>query len=45
VEIQRLHPQTISVSIRAPHLLLQTEPRAAAEAITEFLVAQGLYKA
>lgn len=44
-EIQRLHPQTISVSIRAPHLLLQTEPRAAAEAITEFLVAQGLYKA
>jgi pimeloyl-[acyl-carrier protein] methyl ester esterase len=44
-EIQRLHPQTISVSIRAPHLLLQTAPRAAAGAITEFLVAQGLYKA
>jgi pimeloyl-ACP methyl ester carboxylesterase len=44
-EIQTLHPQTISVAIRAPHLLLQTEPRAAAEAITEFLVAQGLYKA
>jgi len=42
-EIQRLHPQTISVSIRAPHMLLQTEPRAAAEAITNFLVAQGLY--
>jgi pimeloyl-ACP methyl ester carboxylesterase len=44
-EIQRLHPQTISVSIRAPHLLLQTQPRAAANAITDFLVAQGLYKA
>jgi pimeloyl-ACP methyl ester carboxylesterase len=44
-EIQRLHPQTISVFIRAPHLLLQTEPRAAVEAITEFLAAQGLYKA
>ncbi len=43
-EIQRLHPQTISVSIRAPHLLLQTAPRAAAEAIMEFLVAHGLYK-
>jgi len=44
-EIQRLHPPTISVSIRAPHLLLQTEPRASAAAITDFLVAQGLYKA
>jgi pimeloyl-[acyl-carrier protein] methyl ester esterase len=44
-EIQRLHPQTISVTIRAPHLLLQTEPRAAAAAITNFLEAQGLYKA
>jgi pimeloyl-ACP methyl ester carboxylesterase len=43
-EIRRLHPQTISVFIRAPHLLLQTEPRAAAMAIMEFLVAQGLYK-
>jgi pimeloyl-ACP methyl ester carboxylesterase len=44
-EILRLHPQTNSVSIRAPHMLLQTEPRAAAKAITDFLVAQGLYKA
>ncbi|HTC62722.1 MAG TPA: alpha/beta hydrolase [Candidatus Saccharimonadales bacterium] len=44
-EIRRLHPQTISVSIRAPHLLLQTEPRASAEVITDFLVAQGLFEA
>ena len=43
-EIERLHPHTISVRIRAPHLLLQREPRAAAEAITQFLEAQGLYK-
>jgi pimeloyl-ACP methyl ester carboxylesterase len=43
-EIERLHPQTISVPIRAPHLLLQREPCAAAAAITEFLAAQGLYK-
>jgi len=43
-EIERLHPQTISVPIRAPHLLLQREPRAAADAITRFLEAQGLYK-
>jgi pimeloyl-ACP methyl ester carboxylesterase len=43
-EIERLHPQTISVRIRAPHLLLQREPRLAADAITQFLEAQGLYK-
>jgi pimeloyl-[acyl-carrier protein] methyl ester esterase len=36
-EIKRLHPETISISIHAPHLLLQCEPRAAAEAITQFL--------
>jgi pimeloyl-[acyl-carrier protein] methyl ester esterase len=42
-EIERLHPQTISLSIHAPHLLLQREPRAAADAITQFLEAQGLY--
>ena len=41
-EIERLHPQTIAVRIRAPHLLLQREPRAAARAITGFLEAQGL---
>ena len=39
-EIKRLHPQTISISIKAPHLVLQTEPRAAASAITQFLDAQ-----
>jgi pimeloyl-ACP methyl ester carboxylesterase len=36
-EIKRFHPETISISIRAPHLLLQREPRAAARAITQFL--------
>jgi pimeloyl-[acyl-carrier protein] methyl ester esterase len=36
-EIRRLHPETISISVRAPHLLLQREPHAAAEAITRFL--------
>jgi pimeloyl-[acyl-carrier protein] methyl ester esterase len=36
-EIKRLHPETISISIRAPHLLLQREPHAAAQAITQFL--------
>ena len=36
-EIKRLHPETISISIRAPHLLLQREPRAAAQAIIQFL--------
>jgi pimeloyl-[acyl-carrier protein] methyl ester esterase len=36
-EIKRLHPETISISIHAPHLLLQREPRAAARAITQFL--------
>lgn len=38
-EIQRLHPETIAVSIRAPHLLLQREPRLAAQAVTQFLAA------
>jgi pimeloyl-[acyl-carrier protein] methyl ester esterase len=36
-EIKRLHPETISLSIRAPHLLLQREPRIAASAIIGFL--------
>lgn len=36
-EIIRLHPETISISIRAPHLLLQREPRVAAQAIIQFL--------
>jgi pimeloyl-ACP methyl ester carboxylesterase len=36
-EIKHLHPRTISVPIHAPHLLLQREPRAAAEAIARFL--------
>lgn len=36
-EIKRLHPETISISIHAPHLLLQREPRIAAQAITQFL--------
>jgi pimeloyl-[acyl-carrier protein] methyl ester esterase len=35
-EIRRLHPESTSVAIRAPHLLLQREPRAAA-AIAQFL--------
>jgi pimeloyl-[acyl-carrier protein] methyl ester esterase len=36
-EIKRLHPETISVTVRAPHLLLQREPRVAASAIIQFL--------
>lgn len=36
-EIKRLHPETISISVRAPHLLLQREPLVAARAITRFL--------
>ena len=36
-EIKRLHPETISISIRSPHLLLQREPRIAARAMTQFL--------
>jgi pimeloyl-[acyl-carrier protein] methyl ester esterase len=43
-EIKRLHPETISISIRAPHLLLQREPRAAAQAITHFLDRHCLHK-
>jgi pimeloyl-[acyl-carrier protein] methyl ester esterase len=38
-EIERLHPATISVSIRAPHLLLQREPRRASQAIAQFISA------
>ena len=36
-EIKRFHPETIAISIRAPHLLLQREPRLAARAIIQFL--------
>lgn len=36
-EIKRLRPETISIPIRAPHLLLQREPRVAARAIIQFL--------
>jgi pimeloyl-[acyl-carrier protein] methyl ester esterase len=36
-EIKRLYPETLSILIRAPHLLLQREPRAAARAIIQFL--------
>ena len=36
-EIKRFHPETISRSVRAPHLLLQREPRVAARAIMQFL--------
>jgi pimeloyl-[acyl-carrier protein] methyl ester esterase len=36
-QIKRLHPETISFCVRAPHLLLQREPRVAAKAITQFL--------
>jgi pimeloyl-[acyl-carrier protein] methyl ester esterase len=36
-EIKRLHPETISLAVRAPHLLLQREPRVAARAIIQFL--------
>jgi hypothetical protein len=39
-EIKRLHPETISISVRAPHLLLQREPRVAARAVIQFLDAQ-----
>jgi pimeloyl-[acyl-carrier protein] methyl ester esterase len=43
-EIKLFHPQTISVSIRAPHLLLQRAPRASAEAIKRFLETEILNK-
>lgn len=36
-EIKRLHPETISLLIRGPHLLLQREPRVAAGAVIQFL--------
>jgi pimeloyl-ACP methyl ester carboxylesterase len=39
-EIKRLHPQTISISFRAPHVLLQSKPRETANAIMEFLEMQ-----
>lgn len=42
-EIKRLQPQTISVSIPAPHLLLQRQPRMAAGAITRFLETEILH--
>jgi pimeloyl-ACP methyl ester carboxylesterase len=39
-EIKRLHPQTISISFRAPHVLLQSKPCETAKAIMEFLEMQ-----
>ena len=39
-QIKSLRPETISFSVRAPHLLLQREPRIAARAITQFLDTQ-----
>ncbi len=36
-EIKRICQETISISFRAPHLLLQREPREAAKAIIRFL--------
>lgn len=36
-EIKRIHPETIVISLRAPHLLFQREPRESAKAITRFL--------
>lgn len=39
-QIKNLHPATISFSVRAPHLLLQREPRIAARAIVQFLETQ-----
>jgi pimeloyl-ACP methyl ester carboxylesterase len=39
-EIQRLHPETIVVSIRSPHLMLQRQPRVAAKAIVQFIDTQ-----
>jgi pimeloyl-ACP methyl ester carboxylesterase len=36
-EIKRLHPETVAISLRAPHLLLQREPRLAAKIIVQFL--------
>jgi pimeloyl-ACP methyl ester carboxylesterase len=39
-EIKRLHPETITFAIRAPHLVLQREPQTAAKAIVQFLDTQ-----
>ena len=36
-EVQRLRPDTVLASIPAPHLVLQREPRKAAEAILRFI--------
>ena len=36
-EVQRLRPDTVLVSIPAPHLVFQREPRKAAEAIARFI--------
>jgi pimeloyl-[acyl-carrier protein] methyl ester esterase len=36
-EVQRLRPDTVLTSIPAPHLVLQREPRKAAEAIVRFI--------
>jgi pimeloyl-[acyl-carrier protein] methyl ester esterase len=36
-EIKRIHPEAIVISLRAPHLLFQREPRQAAKAIIRFL--------
>jgi pimeloyl-ACP methyl ester carboxylesterase len=36
-EIKRLRPDTVLQTIRAPHLVLQTQPAKAAEAISSFL--------
>lgn len=39
-EIKRLHPETISISFRAPHLVLQREPHETAKTIIQFLETQ-----
>jgi len=36
-EVQRLRPDTVLASIPGPHLVLQREPRKAAEAIVRFI--------
>jgi pimeloyl-ACP methyl ester carboxylesterase len=38
-EIKRVHPATVAVSLRGPHLLLQREPRLAWQAIAQFISA------
>jgi pimeloyl-[acyl-carrier protein] methyl ester esterase len=39
-EIERLHPETIAVSISSQHLMLQRQPQAAAKAIVQFMDSQ-----